>query len=303
MKGINSFFRSIKEGLINLKKNHMYTLASVGTVAACLFVFGLLYFVLSNFQNIIRTAESSVGISVFFDEKISEAEIQSIGDTLSKREEVEHIEYVSSEEAWNRFKEENFSANPELAESFGEENPLEDSASYEVYLVKSERQTTLVEYLKTVKGIRTVKKSDEIAAGFSGANKLVGGVSLVLIVVLLLVSVFLIHSTIAMGISVRKKEIAIMRLMGASDLFIRAPFIVEGIVIGLTGSLLPLVILSVSYGRLLTYIRGHFSLFTQGLDFLSTKEVFAVLVPISLLLGVGIGFVGSFLTVRKHLSI
>ena len=126
---------------------------------------------------------------------------------------------------------------------------------------------------------------------------------LVLIVVLLLVSVFLIHSTIATGIAVRKPEIAIMRLMGASDFFIWAPFIVEGVVIGLIGSIIPLIVLGISYGRILSYITTHFSLFSEGLAFLTTGEVFVMLVPISLILGVGIGFFGSFITVRRNLNI
>lgn len=303
MKGINVLFNSIKQGLRNLRKNRMFTLASIGTVAACLFVFGLFYFVLSNFQNIIHSAESAVGVSVFFEKNCSEADIQQIGETIRNREEVERVVYVSPEEAWNRFKEDNFSRTPELAESFGEDNPLSDSASYEIYLTDIAKQDTLAEYLETVEGIRTIKKSDEVAAGFSSVNQLVGGVSLVLILVLFLVSVFLIHSTIATGIAVRKPEIAIMRLIGASDFFIWGPFIVEGILIGLVGSALPLIVLAVSYGRILDYISQHFSLFSQGLAFLSTGEVFRVLIPIALLLGVGIGFLGSYLTVRRNLAI
>lgn len=303
MKGINVLFNSIKQGLRNLRKNRMFTLASIGTVAACLFVFGLFYFVLSNFQNIIHSAESAVGVSVFFEKNCSEADIQQIGETIRNREEVERVVYVSPEEAWNRFKEDNFSRTPELAESFGEDNPLSDSASYEIYLTDIAKQDTLAEYLETVDGIRTIKKSDEVAAGFSSVNQLVGGVSLVLILVLFLVSVFLIHSTIATGIAVRKPEIAIMRLIGASDFFIWGPFIVEGILIGLVGSALPLIVLAVSYGRILDYISQHFSLFSQGLAFLSTGEVFRVLIPIALLLGVGIGFLGSYLTVRRNLAI
>lgn len=303
MKGMNVLFNSIKQGILNLRKNRMFTLASVGTVAACLFVFGLFYFVLSNFQNIIHSAESSVGVSVFFEKNCSEAEIQQIGEVIRNREEVERVEYVSPEEAWTRFKEDNFSRTPELAESFGEDNPLSDSASYEIYLKDIAKQETLVEYLKTVYGIRTIKKSDEVAAGFSSVNKLVGGVSLVLILVLLFVSVFLIHSTIATGIAVRKPEIAIMRLIGASDFFIWGPFIVEGMLIGFIGSALPLIVLAISYGKILDYISRHFSLFSQGLAFLTTGQVFAVLIPVALFLGVGIGFLGSYVTVRRNLAI
>ena len=276
---------------------------SMGTIAACLFVFGLFYFVLSNFQNILHSAEQSVGISVFFEENLSEKQIADIGQKIEKRDEVERIEYISAAQAWEDFKQENFSKTPELAESFGDDNPLAESASYAIYCKDLERQSTLVEYLKNVKGIRRIKEADEIEEGFSSVNKLVGGVSLVLIVVLLLVSVFLIHSTIATGIAVRKPEIAIMRLMGASDFFIWAPFIVEGVVIGLIGSILPLIVLGISYGRILTYITTHFSLFSEGLAFLTTGEVFVMLVPISLILGVGIGFFGSFITVRRNLNI
>lgn len=302
MKGINLFLYSLKQGFINLRKNRMFTLASVGTVAACLFLFGLFYFALSNFQSIIHSAENSVGISVFFDENITEPGIQMIGDAIRIREEVDKINYVSAEEAWQRFKEENFADSPDLIESFGEDNPLADSASYEIYLKDIEKQETLVEYLKTVEGIRDIKKSDDVAIGLSSISKLVGIVSVVLITVLLLVSVFLIHSTIATGIVVRRQEISIMRLMGAADFFIWAPFIVEGIVIGLVGALLPLSVLSLAYGRMIQYINTHFSLFSRGLSFLSTGQVFSVLIPISLLVGIGIGFVGSFVTVRRNLN-
>lgn len=303
MKGINLFLYSLKQGIINLKKNRMFTLASMGTVAACLFLFGLFYFVLSNFQNIIQSAENSVGVSVFFDENISEQGIKMIGDAIREREEVDHINFISAEEAWSRFKEENFATSPELVESFGEDNPLADSASYEIYLNDISQQETLVEYLKTVEGIRDIKKSDEVARGLSSVNQLVGIVSMVLILILLLVSVFLIHSTIATGITVRRPEIAIMRLMGAADFFIWAPFIVEGVIIGLVGAFLPLIVLSLTYGRLIQYISSHFTLFSQGVAFLSTGEVFAIVIPVSVLVGVGIGFIGSFITVRRNLNI
>lgn len=303
MRGINVFLYSLKQGFSSLKKNRMFTLASVGTVAACLFLFGLFYFVLSNFRYIVHTAESSVGISVFFDEGISEEGIQTIGDIIRERPEVERVEYVSPEEAWERFKKDNFQDSPELVDSFSDDNPLAQSASYEIYLKEINKQETLVEYLETVEGVRSVKRSEEVAISLSSISRLAGVISAVLILVLLLVSIFLIHSTIATGITVRKPEIAIMRLMGASDYFIWSPFIVEGIVIGLIGSALPLLILAAAYGRIIAYISTNFAIFVGELSFLSTGDVFSVLVPVSLLVGVGIGFLGSFITVRRSLNI
>lgn len=303
MREFNVFLNSICQGLKGLKRNRMFTLASVGTVAACLFLFGLFYFVLGNFRNMIRSAESSVGVSVFFDEGVSEETIGKIGDIIRQRPEVDHVEYVSAEQAWEQFKKENFKDSPELAESFSDDNPLQDSASYAVYLKDIDQQDTLVEYLESVVGVREIKHSVEVAKNLSSVSSLVGIASVVLILVLLMVSVFLIYSTIATGIAVRKPEIALMRLMGASDYFIWSPFIVEGVVIGIFGAVLPLILLSILYGRIISYVADHFAIFARGLSFLTTGQVFAVLVPVSLLTGVGIGLVGSFINVRKNMNI
>ena len=293
MKTINTILYSTKQGFKSLKKNRMFTLASIGTVAACLFLFGLFYFAIGNFRYIIKEAENSVGLSVFFESGASEETIKLIGDAIKARPEVDHVEYISAEKAWEKFKKENFADEPELVESFGNENPLEDSASYEVYLRSIKDQDTLVEYLKTVVGVREVKRSAEVAKSLSNVSNLI----------LLLVAIFLIHSTIATGITVRKPEIAIMRLMGASDAFIWSPFIVEGVVIGMIGSALPLIILAVAYSRIIGYLTTRFSIFTDNLSFLTTGQVFGVLVPVSLLVGVGIGLVGSYITVRRNLNI
>lgn len=303
MRGLSVAGYSLKQGFQNLKKNRMFTLASISTVAACLFLFGLFYFVICNFQHIIREAEQSVGISVFFDEGVPAEEIVTIGDLLRKRPEVDHVDFVSADEAWEKFKEENFSDSPDLIESFGEDNPLAESASYAVYLKSIDTQDAVAAYIEGISGVRSVKRSSELAGGLSNISNLAGGVSVVLILVLVLVSVFLIHSTIATGITVRKQEIAIMRLMGASDFYIWSPFIVEGVVIGMIGSALPLLILAVSYGRIIQYITERFTLFTGTITFLGTKSVFAVLVPISLMIGVGIGLLGSFITVRRNMNV
>jgi cell division transport system permease protein len=303
MKGINALKYSLKQGLISLRKNRMFTLASIGTVAACLFLFGLFYFAIGNFRYIMREAENSVGVSVFFESGLNEDSIESIGEAIKARPEVDHVEYVSGEQAWENFKEENFKDSPDLIESFGDDNPLKDSASYEVYLKSVDAQDTLVEYLETVVGVREVKRSAEMAKSLSSVSNFVGIASSILILVLLFVSIFLIQSTIATGIAVRKPEIAIMRLMGASDYFIWSPFIVEGIVIGLIGSVIPLLLLVIAYGRIVNYVNQRFALFTENLSFLTTGEMMKVLIPVSLLLGVGIGLVGSFITVRRNLNI
>lgn len=303
MNRINIAYYSLKQGLKSLRKNRMFTLASMGTVAACLFLFGLFYFAISNFQHMIQTAEQSVGVSVFFEEGIADEQIQKIGEEIQARPEVKKVEYVSAKDAWEKFKKENFADSPELIESFGSDNPLAESASYGVYLNDIDSQDAVVSYIQGLDGVRTIKRSSEVAGGLSSVSRLVGAASVVLILVLLFVSVFLIHSTIATGIAVRRQEIAIMRLMGASDFFIWSPFIVEGAVIGLAGSAVPLIILAICYGRIINYITTRFTLFAGNLSFLSTGKEFSLLVPVSLLVGVGIGLLGSFITVRRNMNV
>ncbi len=304
MRGISVLIYACKRGFKNLRKNSMFTLASIGTIAACLFLFGLFYFVLSNFQHTIQTVESSVGITVFFDEGITDEQIDSIGKAIRERSEVTKLDFVSAAEAWERFKADTFKGNEQdLASTFGEDNPLADSASYEIYINDVSKQSDLVEYLKTLAGVRQVNRSDTTAKSLANVNSLVGYISAAIIIILLAVSIFLIKTTISTGITVRRAEIGIMRLMGASDFFIRSPFVVEGIIIGLIGAIVPLGILFLLYGRVIGYICNRFSSLSNILTFLSTQEVFMTLIPISLLLGIGIGFLGSFFTVRKHLKV
>lgn len=303
MRGISVFVYSVRQGWKSLRKNRMFTLASIGTITACLFLFGLFYFIISNFQHMIKEVETSVGLTVFFDEGISQEQIDSIGEAIEYRKEVDHLEFISAEEAWDKFIKENFSDNPELVDSFGTDNPLQDSASYQVYLKQLSDQDAIVDYMMEITGVRQVRRSDETAENLENASALVSYISIAVIAILFAVSIFLINSTISTGITVRRTEIEIMRLMGASDFFIRAPFIVEGILIGMIGALLPLVILSFSYHSMVHFINSKFSMIANWLTFLRAGQVFQVLIPFCLLLGIGIGFIGSFVTVRKHLNV
>lgn len=303
MRGISVFIYSVRQGIKSLRKNRMFTLASISTIAACLFLFGLFYFVVSNFQYMIKEVETAVGVTVFFDDGISQDQIDVIGAAIEYRDEVDRIEFISAEEAWSKFVKENFSDNPDLVNSFGGDNPLENSASYQVFLHDISDQKAVAEYVQQIEGVRQVKRSDETAKNLENANLLVSYVSITIIGILLAVSIFLINSTISTGITVRRGEIAIMRLMGASDFFIRAPFIVEGVVIGMIGAVIPLVILLFSYNAIINYIKSRFQMISGWLNFLGAEQVFQMLIPVCLLIGVGIGFIGSFVTVRRHLEI
>ena len=296
---INSFFYTIGQGFKNLGRNKWYTLASIATITACLFLFGLFYAIITNFQNVVKTAEEGVSVTVFFNEGTSEDEILAVKSDLEKRTEVREIQYVSADEAWEGFKEEYLG---EYADGFTE-NPLADSANLQIYLNDVSMQPALVTYIESITSVREVNRSEVTATTLSGLNLLIAYVSAGIIIVLLLVSIFLISNTVTMGISVRKDEINIMKYIGATDFFVRAPFVVEGILIGLIGSVIPLIIIYFVYTHVITYVVSRFTMLSSLLNFLSVETVFNSLIPISLLIGIGIGFFGSFITVRKHLHV
>ena len=152
-------------------------------------------------------------------------------------------------------------------------------------------------------GLRKVLSSEVTADGVAALNSVVSYASIGIIVILLLVSIFLISNTITIGITVRKEEIGIMKLIGATNFFVRAPFIVEGVVIGLVGSLIPLILIYYMYDTVVQYIIGRFSVVQSLFAFVPAKEIFAVLIPLSAGIGIGLGLIGSLLTTLKHLKV
>lgn len=303
MEKIYTLKYSIVQGCKNIKRNKMFSLTSISTITACLFLFGIFFFLVSNVQYMIKNMESSVAVTVFFDEGISDSQIANIGNQIETREDVKEVVFVSAEAAWESFKGNIYDEQMDLVDTFAEDNPLADSASYEIYVKDVSMQKQLVSDLEKIDGVRKVNSSDETARVLTTFNGLISVVSFFIIALLISVSVFLISTTVALGISVRKEEIAIMRLIGATDFFVQGPFIVEGIAIGLIGAIVPMGILAVIYYQVIDWISNRFSLLSQWMVFLDIKSEFSILVPICLGIGVGIGLLGSCLTVKKHLRV
>ena len=308
-----------RQGIKNIGRNKMYSLASVATMSACIFLFGLFFALLYNFQYIIRSAEEGVAITVFFDDDATQAQINKIGDELRNREDVSEVNYVSADDAWDEFKTKYFGENEDLADGFRNDNPLAGSDNYEVFMKTLDEdgdmcltdrgkslasiQQDLVKFAKSLDGVRRVRKSDVVANTLSSVNVLVGYVSVAIILILFGVSIFLISNTVAMGITVRKEEIAIMKYIGAKDFVVRSPFVIEGLIIGFFGAVIPLALLYVLYGKAIAYILEKFSILNNIIAFLPVGSVYQWLLPVGLGLGVGIGFVGSYFTVRRHLKV
>lgn len=296
---ISSFFYTLRQGVRNLFRNKWFTLASIATISSCLFLFGLFYAIVTNFQYIVKNAQEGVAVSVLFEEGTTDIRMQEIGEMILRRTEVSEIIFVSAEEAWEEFRTEYLG---DYADGFTE-NPLANSAHYDIYLNDVSMQSALVTYLESLNDVRQVNRSELVATTLTGVNALIAYVSVGIIGILFAVSVFLISNTVMIGISVRKEEINIMKYIGATDFFVRSPFVIEGMMIGLIGAAIPLGIIYGMYNMVMEYVTTRFSALASLLKFLTVDEIFAVLTPVSLGIGVGIGFLGSIATVRKHLRV
>ncbi len=297
---ISTLFYTLRQGVRNIFRNKLFSMASIATIAACLFLFGIMYSVVMNFQHIVKNAQEGVSVTVFFNEGTSQERIDAIGEQIKARVEVSDIKYTTADEAWAWFQEKYFEG--KHTEGFPT-NPLEGYENYEVFLNDVSMQDALVTWLQSLPDVRLVKYSSLTANALTGVNLIVAYASVGIIVILLGVSIFLISNTVTIGISVRQEEISIMKYIGATDFFTRAPFVIEGMLIGAIGSGIPLLLIYFIYNDVVTSAMSKFQALSSILNFLTVQEVFHVLVPVSLGIGIGIGFLGSFTTVRKHLRV
>lgn len=300
---LSTFTYCLKEGMKNIGRNIWFSLASTAIISACIFLFCMFFALVANVQYMVKNAETTVGITVFFDENMAEADILAIGKEIAARKEIKETKYISAEEAWETFQKEYFKDAEELAEGFADDNPLAGSASYEIYLKDIADQNVIVSYLNTIAGIRKINYSNDTASGLSTFNKMLGLISAVIIAILLAVAVFLISNTISTAAAFRKDENKIMRLIGATNFMIRAPFVVEGIIIGFAGAAIPLVSVYFLYRSAVEYMIEKFHIISNIIEFIPIDTIFPYMIAVAVALGVGIGFVGSFFTIRKHLKV
>lgn len=299
MRKIRTLFYCLGQGIRGAWKNRIYTLASAGTIMACLFLLGVFYFVIANFNYTVESAESLVGITVFFEDGTTEERILEIKEEIRLRTDVADVVYISAAEAWEKYKKD--SLNEELSATFGSDNPLADSASLEVSLRDVTRHEALVRYVESLADVRKVNHAESIADSFAGIKTLLWVISVGLIAILVAVAVFLIRTTISTGINVRREEISIMSIIGATDFFIRAPFVVEGMLIGFLGSVLPVVLLYFLYGEVIRTLQEQFESVFTSMQFLPREEIMNQFVPLALIFSLGIGIIASHMTAKRQI--
>ena len=300
---LRSLGYQIRQGFRNITRNRMFSIASIATMTASIFIFGAFFFILMNVNAVREDLEQKVGVTVFFEVGTTDKEMEKIGSKIKKLDHVTEVTFTSADEAWERYKEEYLEGNESLAEGF-KSNPLANSASYTVLVDKIENQDQVVAKIKKINGVRKINQSSGAAENLKNFNKLFTYASAAIIVILLIIAVILISNTVSVGISVRSEEIKIMKLIGATDAFVRAPFIVEGMMLGVIGAVIPLIILYLTYNVLTNRLLTQFG-FMSSMNgvLLDAREVFSYLIPAALLIGIGIGLFGSVAMIRRHLKV
>lgn len=294
---------AIKTGFRNLGAKKLFSLASIGTIACSVFIFCLFFAIGSNIESMIKKVEENVSIQVFFDKDLSEENIINIAEHEFKTDAVKSMRFVSSDEAWEKFKIEYFDNNENLAEAFSDDNPLASSASYEILLNDIKEQYNYVNYLKSINGVRLVNYSNVIIDTLTSINIGLKTFTIILVVLLAIIAIILISNTISLASEFRAKENEIMKLIGATNFMIRSPFIVEGFFIGLFGSIIPLAFVFGSYNFLMKYFISKAVYISNVFEPVPIMKIAIPLTIISISFSCVICMFVSFMTIRKHLKV
>ena len=287
-----------KEGILGLWKNRLMALASVGTIVLCLLILGMSYSIAQNINYVIHQIEKEMGIIAYVNDETEEERIKAIGTEIKKIGHVIEVNYVSKEDALKNFA--SSQENDELFETFRTDNPL--PASYEIKVDDLENQKDVVKTLTKIPELQ-VEYFEHETNMFIQINQSIQLVSLIIIGCLIVIALLLITNTIKLTVYVRRREINIMKYIGATDAFIRLPFLIEGVLIGIIGCLIPTWLIHSGYRWLTEFMEASLGGLLGGVSLQPTEVIMRGLLPIFIGLGIGIGMIGSAIAIRKHLKV
>lgn len=288
------------EGFRNVFHNKKSSGASLAIMCATMLIFGLFFMIIENLNHAVETLESQQGMQVFIEKDATDSQITQIGQQLKQLDGVNTVTFVSKEEALNSVKEK-LKDQQALLATWDEANPFK--ASYLITLTDLKLSNQVQEKIKKIDNIASITSRDNTINGLITIANAVRVISAVILTLLVLISIFIIGNTIKLTVHARRKEISIMKYVGATDGFIRWPFIIEGIIIGITAAIISIVILGTAYSLLANAITGSSLINKMGMSLLGFSEMLSLLIIVYLALGIGIGTIGSSLSMRKYLKV
>lgn len=294
----DSFKYSIKDAFKSIVRNKTLSIASIATVTATLFILGVITLTVANVNEIVDHLGSMVEVKVYLVDDVNDTSKKAIESKIKAIQGVNDVVYESKEQALENVRGQLNDESGELSVGFEEKNPFPAS-----YTVKVDEPLTVDEVVKAIDGmdgidrIKDARSTIEKIASFTDSLKIT---AIVAFVIFILISLFLIGNTIKITVFTRKREIGIMKYVGATDWFIRWPFIIEGIILGIAGAFIAIILLNIGYAMLLN---GMSTDMLFGFQLVSVSYVWKVVIWEFILCGVFIGSIGSILSMRKFLKV
>ncbi|MDD6878797.1 MAG: permease-like cell division protein FtsX [bacterium] len=299
MKIFRMFFRSIRDALKSVKRNFSLSLASISCISITLIIVAASIIVSMNVNNFTRLIEKDVTVVVFMNKDVDKKGLETFESELSKIENIASVKFKSKEESKNEMMKESDLFASTMSEWSDDENPLKDSYLIKVDNIEKIKNTAAS--IKDLENVEVVNYGEGMVEKLVSAFSLIKKISILLVAVLIVVTVFLIINTIKLTIFSRKREISIMRLVGASNFSIKNPFVIEGMLLGALGSILPIIL--VIYGYLAFYNHFEGQLFSSLIKLINPTPFIYQISLLVLILGIIVGMFGSSRAVRKYLKV
>ncbi|MCI6099346.1 MAG: permease-like cell division protein FtsX [Selenomonas sp.] len=286
----------IQEVFRSLRRNNWMSFASIGTVAVSLFVLGVFLLLVLNMNRMASALESQVQISVYLEDGLTADDRKDIASDIEALQGIESIRYISKDEAKERL-EERLGDQKYLLDALGDKNPLPDS--FEVVVMSPDLVETAAKAIDRMDGVEEAKYGQDVIEHLFAITRLIRIFGLVLMVLLAGATLFIISNTIRLTVFARRKEIAIMKYVGATDWFIRWPFLLEGMVLGFVGGVIAAVALRSFYAAMAAKITDALTFFPLMPQYPSMNYITVAL----LLTGMAIGALGSALSLKRFLKV
>lgn len=299
MKFFRMLRRSIRDAFKSVFRNFSLSLASISCITITLIIVAVSIIVTFNVQNFTKEMEKDLTIVVFLDTDTTEEEVEEIRDKLESMSNVESLTYQSKASVKEEMSQENEVFNEVMSTWDEEDNPLKDTFQVKVKVV--ERISNTAKNIEKIDKVSSVKYGEGMVDNLIEAFEAAQNVSYGMVIALILVTVFLIINTIKLTIFSRKREISIMRLVGASNFTIKTPFIIEGMVLGLLGSIIPILIVCFGYIALYNHFDGY--LYSRMITLIEPEPFIYMVSGIVLVIGIIVGMIGSASAVRKYLKV
>jgi len=298
-------FRSMKyylrEAFVSVARNRLMSLSSIVTVAACIFILIFSICIAVNLDYMLEKLEQAGGIMVTIDDAVAQEDVLKLFESVEALEHVSSAEYISADAALADFAASLDTAEgSRMLEKLSEDNPMGRYIS--VKMDSARNAASVIEQIEAMKGVVRVRHAQDFTAMLISINNIVRIISVVVILILSLLSIIIIMNTIKLTVNSRKTEITIMKYVGATEWFIKWPFVIEGIIIGVSGALIPIVISWFLYDGAVEAIQKNIALLSNIITFKAGIELFPLLIPVALLLGALIGTLGSMTSMRRYLS-